>query len=104
MMQTTIVECRAMDHDMVLRTVDIARACAQSEDWVLQLVQASILEPLSQDAGDARFGGEALFVARRVQRLQRDLGVNLEGAALALELLRRIDELQARLRRAGLEP
>jgi chaperone modulatory protein CbpM len=31
---------------------------------------------------------------RTVVRLQRDLGVNLPGAALALELLDRIDELQ----------
>jgi chaperone modulatory protein CbpM len=31
-------------------------------------------------------------------RLQRELEVNLAGAALALELLERIDQLNARLR------
>jgi chaperone modulatory protein CbpM len=31
---------------------------------------------------------------RTVRRLQRDLGVNLPGAALALELLDRIAELE----------
>jgi chaperone modulatory protein CbpM len=30
--------------------------------------------------------------------LQRDLGVNLPGAALALDLLERIDEMEAQLR------
>ena len=93
-----------MDQRVVLRRVDIARACGESEAWVLQLVQASILQPLADAGEEPGFAGEALFVARRVQRLQRDLGVNLEGAALALELLQRIDELQARLRRAGLAP
>jgi hypothetical protein len=32
-------------------------------------------------------------------RLRRDLGVNLAGALLACDLLARIDELEARLRR-----
>ena len=32
------------------------------------------------------------------QQLQRDLGVNLAGAALALELLERIAELEAKVR------
>jgi len=36
-----------------------------------------------------------------VVRLQRDLGVNLAGAALALDLLQHIDELRAQLRQRG---
>lgn len=103
-MQANVVEGLAMDRDVQLRAVDIARACGESQAWVLELVQVSILDPLEPQAVDPRFAGEALFIARRVQRLQRDLGLNLEGAALALELLARIDELHARLRRAGLEP
>ena len=102
-MQPSIVECLSVEHDVVLHAADIARACGESESWVLELVQVSILEPLPDPGAPGRFGGDALFVARRVQRLQRDLGLNLEGAALALELLQRIDELHARLRRAGLE-
>jgi hypothetical protein len=35
----------------------------------------------------------------RIGRLRRDLGVNLTGAVLACQLLARIDELEARLRR-----
>jgi chaperone modulatory protein CbpM len=34
-------------------------------------------------------------------RLQRDLGVNLAGAALALELLQEIEALRARLKVLG---
>jgi hypothetical protein len=37
----------------------------------------------------------------RAARLRRDLGVNYAGAVLACELLARIDELEAGLRRAG---
>ena len=40
---------------------------------------------------------------RRAQRLQRDLGVNTPGIALALELLEEVESLRARLRRFDLE-
>ncbi len=82
-----------------LRASDIARACGESETWVLELVQAAILEPLPISGEPARFAEPALFVAHRVHRLQRDLGVNLEGAALALQLLEQIAQLRAQLRR-----
>ncbi len=101
-MQAPLVDCLAMDDGVLLRAADIARACGESEAWVLDLVQASILRATGDEQAQTLFAGQALFVARRVHRLQRDLGVNLEGAALALDLLERIDRLEARLRRAGL--
>ena len=102
-MQAPLVDCLAMDDGVLLRAADIARACGESEAWVLELVQASILRATGDEQAQMLFAGQALFVARRVRRLQRDLGVNLEGAALALELLERIDRLEARLRSAGLD-
>jgi predicted NAD/FAD-binding protein len=44
------------------------------------------------------FDADAATLAR-VVRLRRDLGLNYAGALLASDLLARIDELQARLRR-----
>jgi chaperone modulatory protein CbpM len=41
----------------------------------------------------------AAVVLARAARLRRDLDLNYAGAALAIELLARIDELEARLRR-----
>ncbi len=102
-MQAPLVDCLAMDDGVLLRAADIARACGESEAWVLELVQAAILESSEESREGMLFDGQALFVARRVRRLQRDLGVNLEGAALALQLLERIDRLEAQLRRAGLQ-
>ena len=44
-------------------------------------------------------GRRAAARLARAARLRRDLGLNYAGAVLASELLDRIDELQARLRR-----
>ena len=45
-----------------------------------------------------RLGGEALQRARLALRLQRDFELNAAGAALVVELLDRIDALEAQLR------
>ncbi len=103
-MQTHVITCTPMDESVRLALQDLTRACAQPETWVIELVQVGILEPLPGAAGtpsEWHFSAQALFTARKVQRLQHDLGVNLEGAALALELMAQMDAMRARLQRAG---
>ncbi len=51
-----------------------------------------------------RFSGSALQRARTAMRLQRDLGINLAGVALAMDLLDEIEELRGRLRRQNQMP
>jgi chaperone modulatory protein CbpM len=46
-----------------------------------------------------RFVGVSLHRVRITRNLQRDLGVNTPGAALALELLEELEELRTQLRR-----
>ena len=80
-----------------LTLVEIARACSVHVEWVVELVNEGIVDPAGPDATRWRFTGFALRRARAVRRLQRDLGVNLAGAALALELLDEIERLRALL-------
>ena len=49
--------------------------------------------------GDSQFAPDAAARLARAVRLRRDLGLSYGGAVLACELLARIDELEARLRR-----
>lgn len=79
------------DDVFALSLKEISRACAMHADWVISLVEEGVLEPQGNSLADWRFSGECLGRARKVMRFQRDLGVNLSGAALAVELL---DELQ----------
>jgi chaperone modulatory protein CbpM len=81
---------------------ELCRNCTVEVEEVITLVREGILDP----AGDAldergpglwRFHISSVRRVRTVRRLQRDLGVNLSGAALALELLDRIAELERSL-------
>ena len=55
---------------------------------------------LEVDAGGLLFTGRSLRRARTAVLLQRDLGVNVAGVALVIELLERIEVLE-RAQRKG---
>ena len=65
---------------------------------ILAMVDEGILEPSGEDSSRWRFPASSILQARRVVRLQEDLGVNLTGAALVLDLLERIESLETQLR------
>ena len=82
----TGTEVRLLDIEVV------ARDAGLHPDLCERLVRLGLLEgpPFAEDA--------ASQLARAV-RLRRDLGLGWSGAVFACELLRRIDELEAQLRR-----
>lgn len=81
-------------------TVDqLCRSCSVEAEFIEALVEEGIIEPVSRRERRWAFPAQSLRRTRIVVHLQRDLGVNLAGAALALELLERIEELDAALRR-----
>ena len=75
---------------------DLSQACRVSAEWLVAVVGEGIIEPLERHE-TWRFSGHSVRRIRTVQRLQQDLGVNLAGAALALELLAEMTQLRARL-------
>lgn len=81
------------NHDMV--TIDdLCRSCTVEVETVTLLVEEGILDPVGGDVRDWQFTVASLKRVKTAIHLQRDLGVNLAGAALALELLDRIAELE----------
>jgi len=90
-----------LEEQTELTLADICRACAAQTDMIVELVHEGVLEPQGNAGNDApdrwHFSGVHLQRARVALRLQNDLGVNLAGAALALELLDELDALRARL-------
>jgi chaperone modulatory protein CbpM len=83
---------------------ELTRTCRVHAEWVMELVEEGVLEPLGPGGPQCRFSATSVVRVRKAQRLQRDLGVNLPGIALALELLDRIEKLEARLRTAAVPP
>ncbi|MEQ1637966.1 MAG: chaperone modulator CbpM [Methylococcales bacterium] len=76
---------------------ELCRACGAHADWIISLVEESIIEPHGNEIRTWRFSGVSLVRARSALRLQRDLGVNLAGIALALDLLEELDSLRAQI-------
>jgi chaperone modulatory protein CbpM len=83
-----------VDDTMEITIVDLCRSCAIDAGLVEAMIDEGILEPVGKRGGDWCFSYISVKRTRTVVRLQRDLGVNLAGAALALELLDRLERLR----------
>ncbi len=79
---------------------ELARLGGVSPALLQRYVDEGLIDPI---AGNMRtsffFDDNALFELRRIQRLRRELGVNIAGVAVIHELQRQIDELKAELDR-----
>ena len=84
-----------------LTLADVCRACAVQTEFIVELVDEGVLSPVGREPQRWRFTYTHLRRARVASRLQRDLGLNLAGTALALELLEEIEALRARLQVLG---
>jgi chaperone modulatory protein CbpM len=80
----------------LISIADLCRSCTVETHTITTLVSEGIIEPRGDDVEHWQFSVGSLRRVRTVIRLQRDLGVNLAGAALALDLLDRIAELERR--------
>ncbi|HSN42406.1 MAG TPA: chaperone modulator CbpM [Burkholderiales bacterium] len=90
-----------LEEQTQLTLADLCHACVVREERIIELVDAGVLEPQGREPAHWRFAGASLLRARTALRLQRDLDIDLAGAALALELLDEIESLRTRLRAMG---
>jgi len=88
-----------LDEHSELSLNELCRACSSSAEWIIELVEEGILEPIPhRQKQQWLFPGNSLHRARITLGLQRDLGINLAGAALALDLLEKIKTLESQLK------
>ena len=88
-----------LEEQTELTLADLCRACAADSTLLVELVDEGVLSPIGNAPEQWRFTGAHMHRARTALTLQRDLGVNLQGAALAIELLEELARVRAQLHR-----
>jgi chaperone modulatory protein CbpM len=94
---TNPISVQLLDESAALSLAELCRACSAPTEFIVEMVEEGVVSPQGSAPESWRFSGIHLERARIALRLQRDLGVNLAGAALALQLLEELQALRARL-------
>lgn len=95
----SLLSGEVMEEEVELTLAELCQACRMPAEQVFDLVDEGVVEPVGRDPSSWRFRGISVRRVRCVQRLEQDLGVNIAGAALALELLEELERLRTRLHR-----
>lgn len=80
----------------IVSLAELCRCCSLPAEELLILVEYGIIEPLELGEIHSRwqFTGHSVLRVQTALRLQRDLGINPAGVALALDLLDEIKTLR----------
>jgi chaperone modulatory protein CbpM len=84
--------------DDTLTLGQLCQACGVHADWVISLVEESIIEPQGDEIRNWRFSGASLKRVRSALRLEQDLAINLAGVAVVLNLLEELEELRKHIK------
>jgi chaperone modulatory protein CbpM len=93
-----ILEGQMLDETVWLECSDFCATLQIERRWVVELVDSGLLEPRGENPDAWCFPASALARVRSTARLVNDLGVNLAGVAVILDLLEERRQLLARLR------
>ena len=84
-----------LDEHLTLNLNEVCEVCGIEESLVIEMVREGIAQPVDEAQARWEFSGVAVARLRTAWRLQRDLHVNLAGAALALDLLEELASLRS---------
>ena len=86
-----------LDETITYDLQELCRVCQVKDNLVYEMRGEGMLTPLGDSPKGWQFSATAVRTIQVTVRLQQDLGVNLPGAALALELMAERDQLRQRL-------
>lgn len=75
---------------------ELCRLCKVRDNLVFEMINEGMLTPLGDCPKSWKFAATAVKKIQVTVRLQQDLGVNLPGAALAIDLMEELEQLRAR--------
>lgn len=85
------IHCEQVFH---LTIEQVTNSFGISQQTVVEIIDQGIINPTGKEPKAWHFHQHDMKTLSTVLKLQRDLGVNFAGAALALELLDEISRLQ----------
>src|SRR5579863_6064788 len=94
---TTVLQAQVLSEGDWIGAAQICQLCRIDLEAVLELADLGLIAP-RRAGSDWQVPATALPRLRVVGRLMRDLGVNVSGAALAVELLEARRALERRIR------
>ena len=97
--ESILLSGELLEEDAELSLDQLCRVAELSEQEIVELVEEGVVEPRGRRPSSWRFQAVSLRRIRISRNLQRELGVNPPGVALALDLLEELEELRARLKR-----
>ena len=89
-----MVNGEIVDETIEITIVELCRSCAVDAELVEAMINEGVIEPTRKRDEAWCFALSTVKRTRVAVRLQRDLGINLAGAALAVDLLERIEQLE----------
>jgi chaperone modulatory protein CbpM len=101
----TLIEAHMLDERDFLAVDTLCRLCGLDLQAMIELAELGVVAPRGYAPAEWQLPATSLPTLRTVGRLMRDLGVNVSGAAVVVELLetqrqleRRLHELEQHLR------
>ncbi|HUJ53180.1 MAG TPA: chaperone modulator CbpM [Steroidobacteraceae bacterium] len=95
---TQVLEAHVLGEGDWIAAAEVCELCRLELDAVMELAALGVVAPRESRPGQWQVPATALPRLRVVGRLMQDLGVNVSGAALAVELLEAQRELESRIR------
>ena len=96
---TTVLDARPLGEGDWIAVTEVCRLCLIDMPAVVELVELGVVVSRGPSPDEWLVPAASLPRLRIAGRLIRDLGVNVTGAALAVELLEARGELERRVRR-----
>jgi chaperone modulatory protein CbpM len=92
--EIVVVSGTVLDESMRFSLMELCDFTKANPERVIEMVEEGVLEPEGSTVYTWRFDTHALKRLQIAIRLEQDLGVNLPGSALVLDLLEEMERLK----------
>jgi chaperone modulatory protein CbpM len=102
--QSSTIASEIVQQTAVYTLHELCISCDVNPDWVAGLVDQGAIEVSGQTQQEWQFTVLSTIRVAKAKRLERDLGLNLPGIALVLDLLDQLDDMRTRVRLLQRQP